>query len=220
MVADELDGFGIIARVVGEVVGGEIVGHVEGHVVQLRGAVGDLGETVILHQVTDGGVVVAEQKLNLVGLLDEADLLGGEVAVILVPHGSGVVLALLVEDRQLLALGQGGLIGIPQGGVGGEEFHLGGNGGGEEGAPNEENDGTEDQKQAHGFDGDLRDPDEQGLVGLFAHGFSSLSAADAAAAARSFMKRSLSRAFCKMISAERVSMTPFRLAPLVSVSLR
>ena len=70
--------------------------------------------------------------------------------------------------------------------------------------------------------GDLGDLGHDGLTALLAHASSSLSASAVAAAAvsRSFMKRSLSRAFCRMISAERVSMTPLRLEPRVSVSLR
>ena len=220
MVADELHRGGIVARVVGEVGGGEIVGHVEGHVIEILGAVGDLGKVVVLHQMADGGVVVAEQDLYLIRLPDETGILGGKVAVVLVPHGGGVVLVLLIENGDLLALGQRGLVGIAKGGVRGEGLHLGGDGGGEEGSPNKEEDGAEDQNVAYGFHGDTGNFGHYGLAELFAHSVSSLSVVAPAASARSRMKRSLSRAFWRMISADRVSMTPFLLAPLVSVSLR
>ena len=112
MVPHELHRGGVVTRIVGQIRGGQIIGHVEGHVVQLGGAIGHLGKTVVLHQMADGGVVVAEQDLHLVSVLNEARLLGGEVAVVLVPHRGGVVLALLVEDRYLLPLGQGGGVGL------------------------------------------------------------------------------------------------------------
>ena len=61
--------------------------------------------------------------------------------------------------------------------------------------------------------------DRQAVPRVIAHAFSS-SAGASSADARSFLYFSLSSAFCRMISADRVSITPLRLAPRVSVSLR
>ena len=177
--------------------------------------------------MTDGRVVVPEQHLHLVRLLNEADALCGKVAAPSFFIGD-VGQLLIVVDGQLLILRTRGVVCVRKRLIGLQSLQILGISRSED-APEKNAHRSADQYKRN----DAPDPPQRTMLFLKpvvllvahlfaepeAHAYSS-SFIPAVSAACSRRCRSLSSAFCRIISADSVSITFLRRLPLVSVSLR